>query len=224
MFMFALCFGCAGTACDPAQEPVRAALLPLAPEAGQASPARPAGLKTAPRRGRLLGGERVARVPRWPAATRIDHEVLGRAPAALRAAVERSPVPVLVPADPSWLARASLYVPDEPQAYGYAFAGTLVDPKGERHLSVMASRFATLLPHLLPRTSQVRGSAVRSGEGFFSVNEGVRTASWIEHGVAYTLDLECFDPEAANCDDATLRQLVAALVYVGGAATNGAAS
>jgi hypothetical protein len=175
---------------------------------------------TAPRRGRQIGGERVQRVPQWPPVATIDREVRGRAPAALLAAVARSPVPVLVPADPSWLVRAGLYVADDPQAFGYALAATLVDADGERHLSVMASRITTLLPHI----GQVRGTAVRSGEGFWSVNEGVRTASWIEHGVAYTLDLECFDPEAANCDEATLRELVAGLVYVGGAEAVGGAS
>ena len=220
MLMFALVFGCAGAACDPARESVRSAAQPVVAEVQDASAARPSRLKTAPRRGRLIGGERVSRVPQWPPDAQIDREVLGRAPTALITAVSRSPVPVLVPGDPSWLARARLFVADDPGTYGYAFAGTLVTADGERHLSMMASRFATLVPHI----GQVRGSPVRSGEGFFSVNEGVRTASWIEHGVAYTLDLECFDPEAANCDDAALRELVAGLVYVGGAAATGGAS
>lgn len=167
----------------------------------------------------MIGGERVWRLPQWPAITSEGQAVRGRAPAAVLAAVARSPVPVLVPSDPAWLARASVYVPDDPRAFGYALASTLGDADGERHLSVQASRLATLLPHIGPH----RGSPVRSGQGWFSVNEGVRTASWIEHGVAYSVDLECFDPEAPSCDDAALRELVAGLVHVGGGATFGGA-
>ena len=115
--------------------------------------------------------------------------------------------------------RDALSVTPEPNGFGYAFSGHAgTKAGGERHVSVQASRIATLLPNI----GHIRGSAVRSGEGSFSVNEGVRTASWIEHGVAYSLELECFDPEAANCDDAALRELVAELVYVGGAAAGGA--
>lgn len=216
MSVFALWFGCAGSACDPAGETARsgASVVPPAThEASRAEPPRPA-----PRRGHLIGGERVARIPQWPPVAQIDAGVRDRASAALRAAIARSPVPVLMPADPSWLARAGLYVAEDPQTFGYAFTATRDDGDGARHLSVQASRFATLLPHI----GRVRGRPVRSGEGFLSVNEGVRTASWIEHGVAYSLELECFDPEAANCDDAALRELVAGLVYVGGAAAGGA--
>lgn len=215
MLVFALCLGCAGSACDPGSETVRSAAYASSPAPHEA---REEGARPTPRRGRMIGGERVQRVPSWPPVAQIDREVRNRAPAALLAAVERSPVPVLVPADPSWLTRAGLYVADDPQTFGYAFAATRVDADGARHLSVQASRFATLLPHL----AKVRGDAVRSGQGFLSVNEGVRTASWIEHGVAYSLELECFDPEAPSCDDTALRELVAGLVYVGGAAAGAA--
>ena len=97
MLMFALVFGCAGAACDPARESVRSAAQPVVAEVQDASAARPSRLKTAPRRGRLIGGERVSRVPQWPPDAQIDREVLGRAPTALITAVSRSPVPVLVP-------------------------------------------------------------------------------------------------------------------------------
>lgn len=215
MLVFALWIGCAGSACDPnaevdeaprsASQPPATHIRPLTQSARRASDSAP---RSAPRRGRFIGGERVQRVAQWPQTTELAQEVRARAPAAVLAAVDRSPVPVLVPGDPSWLARAHMFVPEGPQAFGYAFAGTLA----ERHLSIHASRIATLVPHI----GQVRGDPVRSGVGSFSVNEGVRTASWIEHGIAYSVDLECFDPEAPTCDDRTLRELVAGLVYVGG--------
>lgn len=218
MIVSALLLGSAAPACDPAEpasqtarsaRSARSASAPPDPGAQTREPAAP------PRRGRLIAGERVQSWPVWPPASAIDHALRGRAPAAVLVEVARSPVPVLLPGDPAWLARGALYVPAGPRAHGYTFASAV----GERHLSVHASRIATLLPHIEP----VRGAPVRGGHGFFSVNEGVRTASWIEHGVAYGLDLECFDPGAADCDDATLRDLVAGLVYVGGAAAVGGA-
>jgi len=213
--------GFAALACDPA--PPASDLADQAPDpqprtrAQRSAPAAQFGSGSAARRGRLIGGERVQRAPQWPPADELAQDVRARAPAALLEAIARSPVPVLVPGDPAWLARARLYVPEDPRAFGYAFAGSDGDgPEDARHLSVQASRIATLVPHI----GRIRGDAVRSGEGSFSVNEGVRTASWIEHGVAYSLDLECFDPAAPTCDEATLRELVAGLVYVGGAAVD----
>ena len=202
-------------ACDPPAEGLPAASQPVSDARIGTAPAQ-FEPRSARRRGRLIAGERVQRVPQWPPASALAQELRARAPTALLTAVDRSPVPVLLPGDPAVLARAELYVPPGPKGFGYAFsarAGT------ERHVSVHASRIATLLPHI----GHIRGSAVRSGEGSFSVNEGVRTASWIEHGVAYSLELECFDPDAPTCDEAALRGLVASLVYVGGAAAVGGA-
>ncbi|HEY0135818.1 MAG TPA: hypothetical protein VGB85_17155, partial [Nannocystis sp.] len=166
--------------------------------AGEVPAAAPRGL---PRRGRLLAGERVARVPRWPAA--IDQATRERLPAPARAAVERSPVPVLVPADPGWLSSTQVF----PGSWGYALAAR----DGEVTLALHASRIATIVPGVGVATGTHR---VRGVDGFLSVNEGIRTASWIEHGVAYSLDLECRDPQA--CSEAALRAAVEGLVYVGG--------
>jgi len=159
----------------------------------------------APRRGRLLAGERVARIPRWPAAATIDHATRERLTPRARAAVDRSPVPVLVPADPAWLASVAVFTSDA----GYALAAH----DGELGLTLQASRIATLIAGV----GHVRGNhRLRGVDGFISANDGIRTAAWIEHGVAYSLDLECHDPDGPGCSDAALRTAVLGLVHVGG--------
>jgi len=183
--------------CDPGEGPASVRAAEIAGSSAQ--------VRGGPRRGRLLAGERVARVPRWPAAASIDRATRERLPADARAAVERSPVPVLVPAEPGWLSSTRV----SPGAWGYALAAS----DGEVSLALHASRIATILPGV----GVVKGKhRVRGVDGFLSVNEGIRTASWIEHGVAYSLDLECRDPDGPACSEAALRAAVEGLVYVGG--------
>lgn len=159
----------------------------------------------APRRGRLLAGERVARVPRWPAATTTDHATREQLTPRARAAVDRSPVPVLVPADPAWLASVAVFTSDA----GYALAAH----DGELGLTLQASRIATLIAGV----GHARGHhRMRGVDGFISANDGIRTAAWIEHGVAYSLDLECHEPDGPGCSDEALRTAVDGLVHVGG--------
>jgi hypothetical protein len=194
-------------ACDPSVVTSRAV--------EQRDPAMHAATTTAtpaaapPRRGRMLAGERVLRDPVWPPADTLA-PVRERLPDSLRAAIDRSPVPVLVPGDPDWLARARIHSPAGPHSFGYALSVT----HGDRSVTVQASRIATLLPHI----GHSRGNRrIRGGEGFYSDNDGIRTASWIEHGVAYSLDLECKDPAGRACSREALEALVDGLAYVGGA-------
>jgi hypothetical protein len=196
----------------PALRVLTGSLVLLGCDPGEGSPELRAGVpestaqpRSGPQRGRLLAGERVARVPRWPAAGSVDRATRERLPAEVRAAVERSPVPVLVPADPGWLGSTRVF----PGAWGYALAAR----DGEVTLALHASRIATIVPGVgvAKGTHRVRGV-----DGFLSVNEGIRTASWIEHGVAYSLDLECRDPRGPACSEAALRAAVEGLVYVGG--------
>jgi len=200
--------------CDPAEP--SALLVRAEPAVGRdrapAAIERSAGV--ASRRGRLLAGERVERVPVWPAASTIA-AVRERLSATMTAAIDRSPVPVLVPREPSWLVRASVHAVG-PESPGYALAAS----QGGRHLSVQASRIATLLP----RVGHVRGTRrIRGVDGFLGENEGIRTASWIEHGVAYSAELECEDPAGPDCREGQLEALVEGLVYVGGADAVGGA-
>jgi hypothetical protein len=172
------------------------------------------GRAKALRRGRLLAGERVERVPVWPASSAIA-ALRERLPESLRTAVDRCPVPVLLPNDVEWLARARVFT-GGPQGPGY----TLAAAHAGLHLSVQASRVATLLPHVghLPGKHRVRGAW-----GFLGENEGIHTASWIEHGVAYTAELECEAPDGPACQRERLVALVEGLEYVGGVGAVGGA-
>lgn len=130
-------------------------------------------------------------------------------------AIDRSPVPVLVPGDAGWSARASVLTTG-PAGAGYALAAS----HDGQHLSVQASRLATLLPHV----GRHRGThTIRGVAGFLGENEGIHTASWIEHGVAYTAELECQAPDGPECRRERLVALVEGLVYVGGVGAAGGA-
>lgn len=199
--------------CDPVGG---AAIEPRGGRASVAEPtqARGGGVKFGARRGRLLAGERVERVPVWPAMSTIAAQREGLAAATIEA-IDRSRVPVLVPGDASWVARASVLATG-PTAAGYALAAS----HDGQHLSVQASRFATLLPHVgrHPGTHTIRGVP-----GFLGENEAIHTASWIEHGVAYTAELECQAPDGPECRRERLVALVEGLVYVGGVGAAGGA-
>ena len=79
---------------------------------------------------------------------------------------------------------------------------------------VQASAAAHLYPHIGAVTPHDR---VRGVPGWITRNERIWSLSWIEHGAAYTLELECAEETDPRCrTDATARQLAAALVYAGG--------
>lgn len=186
-----------------------ASFVPLAcavaePDVVPRSASEPALTATPKRqRGTVIGGEKVARAIAWPASPR--HEVArDRYDAKARAAIDRSPVPVLGPEDP--LARATMIV----GAHWYA-----LNVQGDGYtMHVDGSGQARVYPHI--KTFE-RTHPMRSGDGFFTRNEGVWSATWIEHGAAYSFELECDRRVLKWCDDeAAILARVEALVYLGG--------
>lgn len=173
-----------------------------------------APLSTSAVRGRLIGGERVERVVQWPTSP-PDARARAGLQAATLAAIERSPVPVLTPGTGGW---------DEPMIAsprgrkGPGFGYALSTHAGGRTLSLHGSRVATLIPGIGRHAGPER---LRGTDGFITDNDGVKSATWIEHGVAYALDVECEDRRARGCDVPALRAEVEALVYVGGAGQQG---
>lgn len=156
-----------------------------------------------PKRGELRGGEPVERIPRWPDA---DPSALALADLdpELQRAVEASPVPVLVAPGP-WL-EDLVVIPLGDQGY------SLRARAGKSKLILQASKRARLYADM----PGAKGThALRGGRGQMTINEGIRSASWIEAGVAYTADLECGDPEASECSsDEGFAALVDRLVFV----------
>ncbi len=160
----------------------------------------------------------------WPALTAIDDDALlslsksgGANDREIRALIARSPVPVLVPRDVQ-LASPTLVVEGEYFALTGRVDGATISLQGTR----AAHRYEGIDPATgnreLPRldvTSSTR--TARSTRGFVTTNEGIRTASWIENGAAYSVDVECNDTGDARCHgDDFLLSIVAQLSYVGG--------
>ncbi len=144
---------------------------------------------------------------RWPAPATIDQRVRAGLPARALATIAQAPVPVLVPPDAALLTHAQVVV--EPAFYALSTrdAGVTVS----LHATRMAYRHDDIA------TAHVAATPLRGGRGFVTVNENVRSASWVENGTSYVLDVECTNARDARCqDDAYLLGLVEHLVYVGG--------
>jgi hypothetical protein len=151
----------------------------------------------------------------WPAASTVDEQTVfelsrdgSKKDREIRALIARSPVPVLAPKGLR-LTTPTLVVEGEYFALTSRADGATISLQGTR----AAHRYEGVDP--TPGNRGLRASG--SLRGFVSVNEGIRTASWIENGVAYSLDVECNDSRDARCQsDAFLLEVVAQLAYVGG--------
>jgi len=146
------------------------------------------------------------RTVEWPADDKRDlaaYEVLD---GPSRASVDTAPVPILIPA-------ATVELDERRVMHGPEWAA-FWGKKGELTISLHASRMSRVLPGV---KSKPGTHTVREREGFITRNEGIWSASWIEYGVAYSLELECAPPDAPPCaNDSTLVSLADGLAYVGG--------
>lgn len=117
----------------------------------------------------------------------------------------RSPVPVLVP--DTRLDAPLLIVETE----YYAFSGKL---EGGVTVAIQGNRKAYRYDHIAP----VKGDrTLRGTQGFVTMNEGIRVATWTENGAAYTVDLECADGRDERCvKEDFVVAFTNRLVYVGG--------
>lgn len=141
----------------------------------------------------------------WPSSNVIDRSALDAVDDAARVAIARSPVPVLLPRDHD---RASATVTADAEYYAASIRrdDVTVAIQGTR----LAHRYDSVDPH--PGDRRLRGLT-----GFVTENEGIRSASWVERGVAYSVDVECANTEDARCTgDAYVTAIVEDLAYVGG--------
>ena len=155
----------------------------------------------------------------WPAASTVDDGALSslsrsgdKADVEVRALVSRSPVPVLAPKDLR-LTMPTLVVEGE----YFALTGRVDDGSSRATVSIQGTRAAHRYESVdpVPGTRDLaRGKANR---GLVTVNEGIRTASWIENGTAYSVDVECSEHMDRRCQsDDFLLSVVAQLTFVGG--------
>ncbi len=148
----------------------------------------------------------------WPDAWKVDDRALAllcrdgtKSEQDTRALVARSVVPVLAPRDLA-LGSPTLVVEGEYFALTGRVDGTTVALQGTR----AAHRYEGIEPSAGNRD-------LRGTKGFVSTNEGIRTASWVERGAAYSVDVECGNPRDRRCQsDDFLLDIVGQLAFVGG--------
>ena len=155
----------------------------------------------------------------WPAASSIDDGALlslsrsgDKTDREIRALVTRSPVPVLAPRDLRF-ATPTLVVEGE----YFALTGRVDQGSSRATISIQGTRAAHRYESVDPVSGTrdlARGANIR---GFVSINEGIRNASWIENGAAYSVEVECSEHTDARCQSEDfLLSVVAQLTFVGG--------
>lgn len=145
----------------------------------------------------------------WPATSTIDTRALAALGDAkeIGPLVARAPVPVLAPGASFALERPVVIVEAEYYAINAHAGGATIAIQGTRP----AHRYDGIEPNAGNRP-------LRGGRGFVSVNENIRSASFVENGASYSVDVECDDAKDARCtSDAFVVSLVESLAYVGGA-------
>lgn len=145
----------------------------------------------------------------WPAAAKVDARALAALGDAKRASelLVRSPAPVLAPTNVTF-ERPTFVVGAEYYALTGRVSGTTIAIQGTR----AARRYEDVAPVTGDRV-------VRGTRGFVSTNEAIRTVSWIENGVAYSVDIECADPDDTRCtSDSFALDVVEHLAFAGGGA------
>lgn len=176
---------------------------PVASEASPRSVSTPKPLQ----RGRVLGGEKARRTIAWPDARGTDLALRDRFAADVRETLDRSPVPVLAPAEASSGPGDAVTASVGPTWYALTV-------HGEGYLlHTHGSAEARVHPHV--RVTEPT-HPMRTDGGFLTRNEEIWSASWIEHGAAYSFEIECDRRVVAWCDDeAEVLRRVEALSYVG---------
>lgn len=166
---------------------------------------RDGAVAPSPQRGRVIGGEAIARIVAWPGDDALARDRVGTLSESDREAIGRSPVPVLVPASADADGEARVMA----LPHGYAFW----QQDGERTVSLQASGTARVIEGLAPAPAN---AVVRGREAWSTRNEGIVVTSWIEHGAAYALQIECAraSDEACTRDEVVLA-LAESLVFVG---------
>lgn len=158
-----------------------------------------------PRRGAVLGGERVRRIAQWPSDDAIDETVVAMMPSASRAAVDALTLPALVSSRREFADNTEVMP-------GQRWYATLSRYEGLT-VTLNASGEARVYSHVKPFAGNER---VRDTEAFVTQNETIWSVTWIENGIAYDLGLECESPTMPECQDGAFAvELAEDLVYVG---------
>jgi len=202
-FFFGVALG--GAACDAAPDSA-----PVSKAAGEL-----------PARSRVVPIEKAIDVRRvsWPRVDEVDDGVAQNLSADVRQAVARSSLPVLVPRALGLVDRTVLIVRDN------FYAASIHGSDDYAGLTVNVS--ATRVTHRYRGMPNVKGRDRVRGDrpAFVTSNEGIWSATWIENGVSYVVEVECAHPsEDARCADSTfVERLADELAFVGGSFAEGGA-
>jgi hypothetical protein len=147
----------------------------------------------------------------------LDSSVRALLSASSRAEADASPVPILVPRDPE-LARAA-QVTQGPR-WGAASIRA-----GELTISIHATNLEHPPDPDDPPQPVAYPHVVRGEPASLLRNEEIVSVGWVEDGVAYALEVECFDAltDVRCTEDAYVLALAARLVRVGGGTGAGGA-
>lgn len=152
---------------------------------------------------------------KWPAVGSEDKILEKSLLAEDRAAIARTPVPVLWPNAKNIV--RSAYVGQD-AFYSIAATSTMDLPNGNKStatINVQGTRKFVEIENM-PKTG-VTNRTYRNKPALFTVNEGIVTATWIEFGVSYSVDVECSTAEDARCGgDGYVQEIVESLRFVGG--------
>jgi len=142
-----------------------------------------------------------------------DLDVLAKLPASERAKVGESFVPVLVPRVPA----DRVHVVVEPGFFAYSGTVAKTLPDGRVSLATIAVQGTRFAHEHEGFPKDVSTHAMRGTRGMFTINEGIATTTWVEHGAGYSVDVECSIGDDTRChDEAFVLELTQGLVFVGG--------
>lgn len=158
-----------------------------------------------PRRGTVLGGERVRRVAQWPVDDAIDESVVAMMPPTERGAIDELTLPALVSSRPEFA--SSTKVMPGPRWYA----------TWSQHDGLTVTLNASGEARVHPHVSSFEGNErVRGTDAFVTQNETIWSVTWVENGIAYDLGLECKSPTMPQCQSgAYAMDLAEDLVFVG---------
>ncbi len=150
----------------------------------------------------------------WPLATAPDAPALRRFSAEGRARIAATPLPVLAPAEPL----DDLVFVGEEAFYSINGHRDAALPSGATSRLTVTVHAARRLYQHEEIPADVPTIPLRNSRALATVNEDIVTVTWIEGGVAYSVDAECSNVADARCQgDGYLRSLAEGLVFVGGA-------
>lgn len=142
-----------------------------------------------------------------PVAVQANQTALAVMTQEAQAQIASAPVLVLAPSDPAILTQATVTTGN-----GYYSLSAQLDG-----VSVVVQGSPIPPGAVTVATAPVSSNRIGNRQVFTTLNEGIRSATWIDAGVAYSMDIECAKPSDERCSsEAYVFTLVNSLTALGG--------